>query len=414
MRLAAAYLWWTVLGCAVLHASNASAQEGSLVTSVAWSSDRQYIASGTDDGVVTCQEAASGKIVWKKQGLTKKILGIHFSSSRQAFLLVAWPAKVLLLDEKSGAIDLNLTIDLPDRDGEERSGLAISSYDDNSGILALSGTITPTIYLMNVGKVTNSAAPQVIALGRSIYWLHPPAIDPEKKTSAVMSITRPSVSDADSGMFAVGDTAAVLADFTLCNGAKTALAITRDGWLYRWNAANEDKVVYRRHIEPPIDPDARHAKSFPHAAHVGCAGESTGITTGTTKNYGGIQLWDTSSGILGDFQKSDPDKLIYVDAYSVALSSDARFAVADGEGAYNVWSLATGKLARVAQIPHSAEPGWEYRRVNFGFAKDTHLLAFPDGGLVYIADLDKNTVRCLGTDCPVITIVNKSETAPSK
>ena len=228
-----------------------------------------------------------------------------------------------------------------------------------------------------------------------------------------MWIRRPSVSDADSGELAFDDSNAYPAEIALCSGGKTALGITRDGWFYRWDA-EADRVIYRRHMETPEDSDADHAREFPHAAHLGCASESLGLTTGTTKKYGGIQLWDISAGVLSDFQKSEPDKSFYVDAYSIALSSDGRFAVTDGEGSYRVWNLTSGKLVRETLIVHEAEPGWEYRTVNFSFAKGTHLLAYPDGDFVFLADLDKNAVRCLGTACPPLTNEELPQMKPDK
>jgi len=332
--------------------------------------------------VLGCSTSETG-LAWKWTGEAEEIYKLYFNSKRKAFLVLEKYGDLRFLNEESGHEQLRIRLEFPERDGHYVGGLDAAGYDDNSGVLALAGTINAMVHLLDVNKLVDHPVTQMLQLGSFVYWAHPPMIPNSDKTSLVVSFVRKRVNKANLGDLSLSDESPEVTDVAVCEHAQTIIAISDDGWFVGWTR-ERDAIKYRRHV---ITSDG----SSGYLLSVGCSSHSVAITTGVSSYYGTIQLWDIDAGTLADHEDLAN---VFLIGHGQSITSDEEFVASNGDIAFVIWRIADSKLTQEARIFHKKGAPNELRN-NLAFQRSGHLLAITEARSLYVVDVDKASLRCI-------------------
>jgi WD40 repeat protein len=362
-----------------------------MITSVAWSSDGQYLASGSNNGLVVCWDVSSGKTKWQWQGSAHGIYKLYFDTRRQAFLVLEKYGDAVFLNSATGDASLRLNLDFPERDKQYVAVLSVAGFDDTSETLSLAGNLLPAVHILDLTKVSGAPKQQSLHIGKLIDWLHPPSIKDSDKSSFMIHTIRPDASSANMGDFSVSAMDDDhLVDLSTCKDGLRTLGVTEAGWLVSWDLTGKENPSYRRQV-------VTQGQGSNYLLDVQCGTNNLAVTTGTTGKYGTIQLWDATEGVMTDHTDTGSTSLIEL---GVAFSSDGKLLVSNGDLAYIFWKTDTNRLIRLGRMYHegSLSPSNEIQ-MNLAFLPGTHLLGAGEGTAVLIVDIDKGKLKCLSNDC---------------
>jgi len=385
----------TRLVCSVLLAGlfsiHAYAGGPPVITSVAWSPEGRYLAAGNDHGLITTWDVDTGRTAWTWQGTKYGIHKLFFDSRRHGFLVLEQSGDVVILDPPSGKIMLRLALEFGERDRNFVAGLAHAGFDDDSEVLAVSGSLKPQVHVLDLKKIPSVPATQTAKLGAMILWEHPPAAKDSDQTSPVASFKREDQTPAEIAEFGVGTTNEdQLADLSVCHGGTRVVGITKAGWLRGWDLTLKpsEQAIYQRRV---VNDPERY-----YLLDITCGPGDRAVTTGATEKYGTIQLWDSAKGTLIDSLDSGAASLI---AAASSFSSDGKLVATNGDLSYLLWRVDAGKLHRYARMRKGNQDVPMSVQQNIAFAPNSHSLAIADGFAVLIINPDTLTSRCVSGGC---------------